>query len=121
TSDDGRSIDRVGYVAGDRIVPSRRPWAGASRLVRARSADPPVLCARRLRPSARHLEAYGRSNGGVWRPPPNVVGRTAGAGDPRRTSGPTVGRTAESGDPRQTSRSNGGVGRPRPTKRRMEE
>jgi len=39
SSDDGRFIARVGYEAGDRIVPSRRPGAGASRLVRARSPD----------------------------------------------------------------------------------
>src|SRR5271157_4798556 len=71
SSDDGRSIARVGYEAGDRIVPSRRPGAGAFRLVRARSPDPPLLCDRRLRPSARHLETYGRANGGVWGPSPN--------------------------------------------------
>src|SRR5271157_526297 len=41
------------------------------RLVRSRSPDPPVLCDRRLRPPARHLETYGRWNGGVWRPSPN--------------------------------------------------
>src|SRR5208337_1780621 len=71
--DDGRSLAHVGYEAGDRIVPSQRPGAGASRLVRARSPDPPVLCDRRLRPSVRHLETNGRSNGGVWRPSPNEV------------------------------------------------
>ncbi len=32
TSDDGCSLAPVGYEAGDRIVPSRRPGAGASRL-----------------------------------------------------------------------------------------
>src|SRR5208337_3744944 len=78
--DDGRSLAHVGYEAGDRIVPSRRPGAGASRLVRARSPDPPVLCDRRLRPSARRTagsggprRTVGRSNGGVWRPSPNEV------------------------------------------------
>ncbi len=61
----------MGYVAGNRIVRSRRPWAGASRLVRARSPDPPVLCDRSSRRAARHLETHGRSNDGVWRPAPN--------------------------------------------------
>jgi hypothetical protein len=44
------------------------------RLVRTESADPAVLCDLRSpspRPLARHLETYGRSNGGVWRPSPN--------------------------------------------------
>src|SRR5208283_1949190 len=43
-------------------------------LVRAGSPDPPVLCDRRSpshRPSARHLETFGRQNGGVGRPSPN--------------------------------------------------
>ena len=77
--------------AGDVIVPSRRPSDGDSRLVRARSPDPPVLCDRRLRPAgalpgdprlaerrgretlaerdrrARHLATHGWPNGGVGR------------------------------------------------------
>src|SRR5208337_404511 len=43
-------------------------------LVRAGSPDPPVLCDRRSpshRPSARHLETFGRQNGGGGRPSPN--------------------------------------------------
>jgi hypothetical protein len=38
TCDDCRSLARVGYEAGDRIVPSRRPGAGASRLRPAAAA-----------------------------------------------------------------------------------
>src|SRR5271165_2004183 len=38
TSDEGRSIARVGYEAGDRIVPSRQPGAGASCLRSAAAA-----------------------------------------------------------------------------------
>ena len=38
TSDDWRSLARVEYEAGDRIVPSRRPGAGASRLRSAAAA-----------------------------------------------------------------------------------
>src|SRR5208337_4141158 len=94
--DDGRSLAHVGYEAGDLIVPSRRPGAGASRLVRARSPDPPVLCDGRLRPSARHLETYGQSNGGGWRPPPN----------PRPTGG--VWRPSPNETPK------GGIWRPSP-------
>ncbi len=69
TYDDGRSIARLGYEGGgDVIVPSRRPSDGDSRLVRARSPDPPVLCDRRLRPAGaspgdpRSAERRGREN-----------------------------------------------------------
>ena len=54
--------------AGDVIVPSRRPSDGDSRLVRARSPDPPVLCDHRLRPAGaspgdpRSAERRGREN-----------------------------------------------------------
>jgi|GEM_PF-6334853 len=63
------------------------------------SPDPPVLCGRGSpspRPSARHLETYGRPNGGVRRPSPNEnAGRTAGSGDPRRTRTPAERRGLE--------------------------
>ena len=104
----------------------------SSRLIRARSPDPPVLC----------TAVSGRRRV-TWRP---TVRRTAGSGDPHRTKGfrcrfamvrsgvltrpssatavsdrrrvtwrPTVGQTAGSGDPRRTvGRSNGGVWIPSP-------
>src|SRR5208337_2990223 len=67
-----------------------------SELVRAGSPDPPVLCDRSPRPSARHLETFGRPNGGVGRPSPNE-GPNGGVGRPSPNEGP-----------------NGGVGRPSP-------
>jgi len=76
-----------------------------------------------IRGPACHLETFGQSNGGVRRPSPNES-RTAGSGDPRRTSperrgqetlaervpnggvrrpSPNESRTARSGDPHRTS------------------
>jgi hypothetical protein len=66
--------------AGDVIVPSRRPSDGDSRLVRARSPDPPVLCDRRLRPAGaspgdlRSVERRGLET---------LAERGASPGDPR--------------------------------------
>src|SRR5208282_234607 len=81
------------------------------------SPDPPVLCGRGSpspRPSARHLETYGRPNGGVRRPSPNEnAGRTAGSGDPRRTRTPAERRGLETLAERER-RPNGGVWRPSP-------
>ncbi len=77
-----------GYEAGDRIVPSRRPgahaWFGQGRLTR------PSSCDRRLRPLARHLETYGRSNGGVWRPSPNEASRLRAAAAARLERGAVI-------------------------------
>ena len=81
-----------------------------SELVRAGSPDLPVLCDRSPRPSARHLETFGRPKGGVGRPR-RTKGRRAGSGDPRRTKG----RRAGSGDPRRTKGRRAGSGDPRRT------
>src|SRR5271157_329291 len=61
-------------IPGYDLPPLRGSNQLPRRLVRTESADPAVLCDLRSpspRPLARHLETYGRSNGGVWRPSPN--------------------------------------------------
>src|SRR5271157_1934722 len=61
-----------------------------------------------IRGPACHLETFGQSNGGVRRPSPNES-RTAGSGDPRRTSPERRGQeTLAERVP------NGGVRRPSP-------
>ena len=57
--------------------PIAATWAGASRLVRARYPDLPVLWNRRLRPLARYLETFRQPNGGVGKPAPNEGIRSA--------------------------------------------